>query len=208
MARQRKLSTVQKTQRKTLGRKPPKMGGGWGKPSNEGWHWIYTVMLAGLFLGVLSLAIAGNRTFVGIKELSQLVIGCCVIGLLVPIPWYAHRIGITRTEGFLFNVLGIGPILCALVLWLNYFVRTDVQTERYEVLERLYTNESFAGRSVLLSLQDSAYNDWEEMRRFDPNPEEPEALMADTLILTVGTGLFGYDVLIDREIIGGFVKAD
>ena len=93
------------------------------------WHWTLTVTIIGLFFGMFSLTVAGAETVITKFELSRFAVFCCVVPLLIPMRYYGRWLGINKLHSFLFSVLGIGPIICGIALWMNFFIHQNKRTE-------------------------------------------------------------------------------
>ena len=169
---------------------------------SKDWHWAYSVMLAGLFLGLMSLAYVGNKTLVSFGFISRVLAFCCCFGLLIPMRFYMRWLGLDRLEALLFNVMGVGPLLCSTLLWLNFLVRTDRQTEIYPVVSKeLISGAYFQDITVSFTLADSAWAEYPEVRRFEITEDNITIINGMEVKITVATGFLGYVVLVDNEVL-------
>lgn len=169
---------------------------------SKDWHWAYSVMLIGLFFGLASLVIAGNKTLVSFGFISRVLAFCCCLGLLIPMRFYMKWLGLDRLEAVLFNVMGVGPIICSTLLWMNFLIRTDQQSEVYPVLSReLIGGAYFQDITVAFTLADSAWADYPEVRRFEVTEDNVNIINGREVKITVATGLLGYRVLVGNEVL-------
>ena len=166
---------------------------------NSDWHGSYTIMLIGFFMGVFSLAIAGHRTVISVQELAQIVVGCCILGMLIPWRLYKKWMGLEKLEVFLFNLLGVGPLLCSLLLWTNFLFHSPAETWVYPVVELEVEREAQPFVTMTLHLQDSALLENVEFRRFDLRPGNVSMLKTDGLLLKTAQGLLGYGIVLDYK---------
>lgn len=167
----------------------------------KNWHWAYTVMLAGLFLGIFSLAFAGGKTLVSFAFLSRLLAFCCLAGLLIPMRLYSRWLGMNKLASFLFNVMGIGPLLCSILLWLNFFITADTRQETHRITQaKLVTAVYFDNAGVVFTLEGDAYKENEEFRRIGITLENAQLIYGKTLRITTAEGLLGYRVLLEIEV--------
>lgn len=172
------------------------------KRRRDDWHWIYNAMLAGIFITIFTVVFAGHVTLATKEFLSRVFALCCVIGLIVPLKIYARWLGIDRLEAFLFNILGAGPLLFSLLLWSNYLITTSEQVETYRIEKtRIRSFIYMAHTQVIFYLEDDAYKDHEEFRRFDITNENAHIINGKTLKLHTAQGLLGYKVYLDYEVL-------
>ncbi len=188
--------------RKGIERKGLEQSGIYSSAKEKNWHWAYTVMLAGFFLGIFSLAFAGGKTLVSFAFLSRLLAFCCLAGLLIPMRLYSRWLGMNKLASFLFNVMGIGPLLCSILLWLNFFITADARQETYSIAQaKLVTAVYFDDASVLFTLERDAYKENPEFRRIGITSENVPLIYGKTLRITTAEGLLGYRVLLDIEVV-------
>ncbi|MEM9022917.1 MAG: hypothetical protein AAGB22_04200 [Bacteroidota bacterium] len=162
------------------------------------WHWAYTLMLAGLFVGLFSLVFVGGRTLISPIFLSRVVAFSCVVGLLVPLRWYARWFDLGKLEAFLLNVLGFGPLLCSLLLWTNFGIRLEYRDAEHAVLAYEYRAGGFPSEpEIIFTLKDSAYHAYEEFRRFSLLEASPGIARTRFLRYRTARGLWGYWVVTD-----------
>jgi hypothetical protein len=157
-------------------------------------------MLVGFFGCMLSLPSVGSWTMVGWGFLARGLTLFCILGLVL-FPWryYQRAIGINAFETFLFNVMGVGPLLFSLVLWANFLLRGPVEEEVLRIEERKFVGQML-NPVYRYELEGGAYASMPEFRRFKLDPSNKELLVkAQKVRYRTAEGLFGYRVMVGRE---------
>lgn len=165
---------------------------------NPDWHYAYTLMLIGLFFCIFTLAYAGHLTMVTAKDLSKFLVACCVIGMLIPWKYYRDRMQLENLEIFLFNLLGVGPILCSLMIWSNFLFHSNPQKKILQIEDQEILRDELPRMIVVYHLKDGIMNEFEEFRRFDLNQTNLKLLNADGMILETAEGGLGFGVVLEN----------
>lgn len=136
---------------------------------------------------------------IGLLELSQILVGCCAVGMLLPWNLYRKWFQLERLEVFLLHLLGTGPILCALFLWLNFSIRTESQSRIVPIVEYEILQDELPRVSVLFHLRDSVLKDYLEYRRFDLNGRNNRLVRSEAIVLETAEGIFGYGLVLENR---------
>ena len=169
---------------------------------HKDWHWAYTVSLVGVLVGLATLVYVGHHTMVSLTFLARLVTGCLLVGLLIPFKLYNRWFELNRLEFVILNLMGVGPILCALLLWANFLFHSDVEVQTYNIIEAQLEEEDFPAQiHVVFKLEDGALEDFIEYRRYEVLPDNQEIVSATQFRIKTATGLFGYPVMLNKQVI-------
>jgi hypothetical protein len=157
-------------------------------------------MLIGFFGCMLSLPSVGSWTMLSWGYMARGLLFFCVIGLLL-FPWrfYQRSLGINAFETFLFNVMGVGPLLFSLLLWSNFFLHGAVEEETLRIRDREFVGQLF-NPVYRYELEGSAYEKMPEYRRFGMERWDRKRLeRARKVRYRTAKGLFGVKVMLERE---------
>jgi hypothetical protein len=170
------------------------------KEKDRTWHWSYTIALTGLFGGLFSLAFAGSKTLITAYDLSRVVCIACVAGFIIPFRYYKKWWGMNKLETFLFNIMGAGPVLVSVLLWINFFIGKNTYEEKHEIIVAEYTRSFLAdGAEILFTLNNNAFEKFPEARRFAITPEEKNIAAAQFINYEIRNGVLGYKVIVKKE---------
>ncbi len=164
------------------------------------WHWTRTLMLLGFFACMLTLPSAGSCTVVSWTFMARTLTLFCILGLIL-FPWrfYQRALGINAFETFLFNVMGVGPMLFSLLLWSNFLIHGPVKEEVVRVQEREFVGQML-NPVYKYELEGGLYEDMPEFRRFTVSPSNNEMLReARKVEFRTARGLWGYRVILGRK---------
>jgi len=173
------------------------------RPPGRKVRWInpnrFTTIVAACFMiSCFAIYYLGHATMISAMRLSKIIAFLCVIGLLIPWKLYYRWFGWTRVEIFVVNLFGFGPLVSALLLSSNYFIRKKTFEQSY-VIEDASVEQyrgMFATPKVLIKLENNALAENKEFRLFDPDEvkQKPHAI---TYIFA--DGILGYRVVLDYE---------
>lgn len=157
-------------------------------------------MLVGFFGCMATLPSAGSWTLVSWTFMARSIALFCILGLVL-FPWriYQRLIGINAFETFLFNVMGIGPLIFSLLLWSNFLLHGPAKEEVLTIEDR-----EFVGQMLnpvhCYELEGGVYRDMPEFRRFKTNPSNEGLLeKAQKVKFRTAKGLWGYRVMLERK---------
>jgi hypothetical protein len=165
---------------------------------NGEWHWSHTLMLVGLFIGFGAVIWLANQTIITLWEISRYLLFACCFLLVIPYRIYRDELHLERLEVILVNVLGVGPLLIALLLTVNFLVLTERKVVTYEVEKVNVLRSGFSSGNVRLEYKNGGMDDLLSLRTFDVN-NYPKALYAKTVTYKMGHGILGYDVVRDIQ---------
>jgi hypothetical protein len=173
------------------------------RKSEKDWHWAYSVIIAGLFVGILSIAIVTQQTFITKTEVSKFLAFFCFVWFIIPINLYCKWLKLEKLEAFLLGIVGVGPLIFSGLLWTNYLVIKEVHKITYNVVEIVPESYNIVGgglTSVLYELEFDSMWDFPEFRRFEFTGEM-SILKTTAVKYSFGKGVLGYDVIEDRELV-------
>lgn len=163
------------------------------------WHWTYSIMLFGIFGGIIFIVLLTSVTIIPIEQLLK--IGAIGVLLAAVCQFnYLLRNGIYKIGDFLlYLVLGIFPSVCSLFLILNFLFRTSSVEEVYKIKEIKNGNSN----EVLLSLENNAYSNYEWVRSITQEyyvssffPKKPTKIK-----IIFANGVLGYKILKRQEMV-------
>ncbi len=156
-------------------------------------------MILGLLFGLFSLAYAGHYTFLSRMDLSRLMALCCFIGALLPVGFYRRWFPFSRWDVLFFNLLGVGPVLCGMVLWINFFFHGPADLFTYKVIDRRVERTVIPGDPVVwVELENEAMQAYPQYRKYEVYEGHKAALNADRVQYRTAIGLLGWRILLGR----------
>lgn len=160
-------------------------------------------MFIGLILGIFSFVFIGMATFVSKIYLSKVLAFFCFIGLLLPFRFYKKWFSLTGIEAVLFNIMATGPIICSILLWLNFLIRMNTEEEVFNVSSsRIISAENFDHIDVIFTLEnDSAYAGYPEFRTMSLDKGNLKKAETKKIKIKTARGLLGYRVFLGNEAI-------
>jgi len=138
-------------------------------------------------------------TLIDILELSKFIIAFTVVGFLIPLKFYRKWFHFIKYEMVIFNIMGVGPLLTGLFLLSNLIFSSNSITQNYRI-EKLYFEGEENHKIMGVVLQNNAFSEERkivELTDIDPS----EVFEKHFLKLTIAKGLFGYEVLKEKELI-------
>lgn len=158
----------------------------------------YNLMLIGLFLGGGSILFIGSKMLVGTLFMIRIVVISCLGGLIIPMKIWDGWFGWNKIESFLVNILGIGPILCSFLFWINFIIPVETRTETHQIIE--IKIESDLDARFVFELEDSAMFNFPEFRSFILNEDILEYKSATAIEFTISKGILGYEYIQDLKV--------
>ena len=154
-------------------------------------YWPGTLMGLGIFFGLVSMFTVAPWTEIDHTLLFRFFLGLCFAGTLLPYMRSGLRMGMERSEWFLFNLLAVGPIGTSLLLWTNFVLHGDPWVTEHGVrsVEVGNTVVTYAFSDGYLEEHEfarSVYKDW-------------YATAGDFVRITEANGLFGVKVVLRKE---------
>jgi len=138
-------------------------------------------------------------TLIDIVDLSKFIAGFAVIGFLIPLKFYRKWFHFIKYEVVIFNVIGIAPFLSGTFLMLNFLFSTTSSTNKY-LIEKVYLGSIENNLPPKIILENNLYSDQSKITEITPE-EAPQVISSIYLKLTLGKGLFGFDVIKEREFV-------
>ena len=155
---------------------------------------VHFLMVLLYFISLFVLIQYYLKTFMNFFELVGFFIFSIALAFLIPISVYRKKYTMSFYEYALINIMGLAPVITALLLLLNFHLASNLSVGTYKIVARKDT-----GKSVILVLENDAWAEHEFVRTIDDfsNYRKP-ATSADTLSIAIAEGLFGYKVLKDQ----------
>lgn len=154
-------------------------------------YWPGTLMGVGVFVALVSALTVVPWTLIDISALLRVFVGLCFIGNLLP---YAHsglRLGMEPLEWFLFNLLAIGPLVTALLLWANYLFHGPVASAEHAV-----SQVEDHGTYLTYTFSDGFLEDhWMARSNYRDWPDAHGRLLR----VSTAKGLLGYEVVVRKQ---------
>ncbi|MGD1845237.1 MAG: hypothetical protein ACFB10_07580 [Salibacteraceae bacterium] len=182
--------------------KTDRLGKGSGKDKvvwqthNRDWHWAYNWMLGGFFFGLFSLVIAGGQTLVSAYFLARVVVFCCLAGLVIPVKWYNRWWKFGTWEALMFNLLGVGPTVCGLLLCTNLFFHGSAITETLRVEDIELSRSTELQAKLLCDLEGDAWQAFPKVREVALPTHPNQVAQIKKLRITTAEGALGYPIWI------------
>jgi len=154
-------------------------------------RWPGTLMAIGVFVALLSVLTVVPWTLIEPAMMLRFFIGLCFVGNLLPYANSGLRMGMERFEWFFFNLLAIGPMLTALLLWVNFLFHGPATSASHVVVrvEDHGTYLTYIFRDGYLDsfwMARSTYRDWPDSH-------------GHILEVSTAKGLLGIDVLLGKR---------
>lgn len=150
----------------------------------------------GFFVGLFMIFGFYSITIISFFTLSKFIIGFSIIGFLIPLKYYQKWFQFIKYEMIIFNVIGVGPVFTGLFLLLNFTFSLSTNVKKYKI-EQIYFD---GGNQIGVILKDNAYSRETRIIEF-PYKRITEIKHNQTLKLTLNTGIFGFQVIKNRELI-------
>lgn len=180
-----------------MARNPQNTTGSVKKTDDEGgWQWSYTIIILGLFGGIASMVYLGNLTLVPVWWLLVGWLGIGAIACLVPLSFYRKFTPMNRVEWQMFNFIGLAGVLSSVLLWLNFLVPVSTTVTVHQVVNQKVD----VGDEIVFEFEDGFLREHKGARSFYVSIENIGTMaLTEEVEYTVGTGLLGLDVVLDRE---------
>jgi hypothetical protein len=154
-------------------------------------RWPGTLMALGIILTMFDLVTVARWTLLQPTTLLRIQAGLCFAVAVVPYRRLAWKVGMERLEWFLFNLLGLGPLLMALLLWTNFLFTGPGTTTVHRVAEmecgRHFCTLRFVG------------DKWADYPQARTVPRESQRTIGHSARITEAVGLFGIPVVVRLE---------
>ena len=153
-----------------------------------------TLAIFGFFIGTGLIMGFFFLTFISLFSLTKFIVLFAVIGFLIPLKYYQKHFHFIKYETIIFNVLGMGPLLTGLFLSLNFLFSSNSQIANYE-FNGFKTNFNTIELLILENKPELP------IEAFVCPPDILHHMRGNIYKITTADGLFGYGVILDREII-------
>jgi hypothetical protein len=183
------MSDLQSNKGKRINVKPLKAD----QPEKD-WHWSYSLMLIGLFVGGgLSLLLA-SVTLITWTMLARIYLLIGLGLLIVPYRIYNNWLGMERLEIILGSLMGIAPLAMMLFLGFNMLFAGARVEKTYAIVGKEYKQNGWSPHDMQIALDKDAFADYQKVRIFDLR-DYPEAQVARSITYIESKGAFGFDVV-------------
>jgi cell division septal protein FtsQ len=158
---------------------------------------LLTIAILCFFIGFGLIIGFYGYTLIGLLDLSKFIVGFMVLGFLIPLKLYSKWFHFIKYEVIIFNILGVAPFFTGVFLVLNFIFASQTKTTEY-LIEKFYIEGEQHNASAGIILENNTYS--EERKIVELTPEEASELIGKThLKLTISKGLFGFEIIKDRE---------
>ena len=158
-----------------------------------------TAAVLAFFTGLVLCVAFYSYTLINIFQLSKFFVGFTVVGFLIPLKYYQKWFHFIKYETIIFNIIGIGPFLTGLFLFINFTFSSNPFTHQYKI-EKLYFEGEQDYKSIGVVLEENMFSKERkivELTRVSPN----EVFSKQFLKVTIAEGLFGYQVIKEKELV-------
>lgn len=138
-------------------------------------------------------------TLISLLDFSKFIAAFAVIGFLIPLKVYRNKFNFIKYEVVIFNLVGVAPFLAGLFLTLNFFISTPLSSEVY-FIEKVYLGNMQNNLPPKIFLENNLYNNESKITEVS-SEEAPLLLSKNYLKLSLSKGLFGFEVIKEREFI-------
>ena len=145
------------------------------------------------FIGFGLIIALYSYTFISLFTLTKFIVAFAVIGFFIPLKLYQKWFHFIKYEMIVFNILGVAPFLSGLFLALNFLFSSNPQQHDFKIIgiEQVNGSVVFKLKNDRPFLDDKAY-EFSSLSFL-------EIANKNTLVITVEKGLFGFDVIGERE---------
>ena len=160
--------------------------------------WLIPVLAATWFIGLIVMYVMYQKTDISFTQTLKLFALFAVGFTLIPYKWILKVVQIEYSLVLGINIIGIGPLFTSLFLVLNFIFASSMVSNTYEISGCERSINPLENRYVVVVLTDDSYKNQSKLRRFD-YVYKLDISDSDSITLTIGKGLFGYDVRVDYE---------
>ena len=168
-----------------------------------------TIILLGVFPALGIIFYIGAATLMRVDTVFNIVVICGLAAFLVHIP-FLKKWNRYLAEIIGYSLFGWGLIITSLFMGINYLIHSQPVTDAYKIENAVaHPEERELPFPVSVTLKDentnqenvpaSAYNDYSGMLRFSGEEQKFNGV-PKTAKMTTATGLFGYRVLLGKEL--------
>jgi MtfA peptidase len=163
------------------------------------WHWTYTIMLLGIFAGIISTLLLYSFTIIPFFHLLLISLGGAVIAFLVQYRYLVIKNKVFKPADFgIYAAFGIMPVVAGSFLLLNFLIRTSYEVEVYPV-EEIGVRQG----ELFFILKDDVYADNPAVRTLRNGKIYGVGKKEALLKITFAKGVFGYKYHLQNELILG-----
>jgi MtfA peptidase len=161
----------------------------------HGWHWSYTIMLAGLFGGTISAFLIYSITLIPVMH----VMLWGAIGVVLAFIFH-YRFMVIKNRIFnpadfgLYAIFGVMPLVAGLFMLINFTVRVSYFEEEHKI-----SSYEFQGGELRVYYEGNAYSKYSTFRTL-PSKNLMFVDEGKSIKLRFAKGIFGYPFLIGKEI--------
>ncbi len=158
-------------------------------------RWIVLAVL-GFFIGFGLIIGFYGVTLISLVDFSKILSAFAVVGFLVPLKLYRKWFHFIKYEVVIFNIVGMAPFFTGLFLVLNFLFSTTLSTNEH-FIEKVYLGSYENNLPPKIILENNLYEEQSKITEITPE-ESPEVITSNYLKLTLGKGLFGFEVIKER----------
>jgi MtfA peptidase len=161
------------------------------------WHWTYTIMLFGIFAGIISTLLLVSFTIIPLLHLILIAFTGALIAFVIQYRYLVVKNRIFKPADFgIYTAFGIMPAVAGSFLLINFFFRISYEVEVYPV-EEIGIRQG----ELVLVLKENAYADNPSVRTIRNGRFHGVGKKDALLKITFAKGVFGYKYHLENELI-------
>ncbi|MDQ3190738.1 MAG: zinc-dependent peptidase [Bacteroidota bacterium] len=163
------------------------------------WHWTYSVMLFGIFLGIITTILFPSFTIISILDLLKVAVAGAILAAIFQYNYLVRKNNIlTPVDFLLYSVFGIMPAVLCLFLLTNFIVNTEVIEERHKIV-----NGVSVGNEIVFLLEGGAYSNYPMFRTIKQASINATFANNNHSIMKIkfGKGIFGFKTYLTNELV-------
>jgi len=168
-------------------------------------HWLNFgfILATSWFLGIFILFRMYQFTDISFTETLKWFAFFAVVVTLIPYKWVLKVVTIEYTQLLGLNIIGFGPFFTGIFLLFNMVFASNPTTNTFAITDSAPSQILFENHYIVVELEGDALKDKPKFRRFDQAYLQ-DIRDSDSIIYTISSGVFGYDVLEDYELVSDF----
>lgn len=157
-------------------------------------------MAFGWFGGIFFLYWIYQFTNISFTDILKWFAMFSLILTIIPYKWVLKFLTIEYAHLIALNIIGFGPLLTGLYLFINMVLANHPTTTTYAIESSGMSMRPFENHYMVVKLKDNALQEETRFRRFD-QVYLLDFRNSDSITYIISKGFFGYDVLVDYELV-------
>ncbi|HET6243182.1 MAG: zinc-dependent peptidase [Bacteroidetes bacterium] len=162
------------------------------------WHWTYSVMLFGIFLGIITMMLFPSFTIIPIEDLVKIALIGAVLATLFQYRYLVINNNILKPMDFvLYAFFGIMPAVLCLFFLTNFLVSSGIVVEDHKII-----NIINRGEEIVFQLENDSYGKYPLIRTMKKSsiPDTIYEKGYTTLRIKFGNGIMGYKTHLNNQL--------